>query len=194
MMFKNLKFNSCDKKTEALLIFIKITLKESFNQIDSKNSDFILENKKDREYINHILKVLFDNLEKTIMDFNYLISLMKNAHKNKTLKLIAEQKKPIFFYYNILVKTLENSLPTGSLWIPELIVISLLSEWILEKEKMTMQYPYLENIDYMDLITRYDNNKYKLDNEKKKIIMNMYKISSLLITKLEESEYAHKKS
>ena len=41
----------------------------------------------------------------------------------------------------------------------------------------------------MDLINRYDHCKKDLDDEKKEIIMSMYKISSKLIDKLKKVEY-----
>ena len=44
-------------------------------------------------------------------------------------------------YYDTLVKTIESSLPNGSSWIPELVVVALLSEWIIEEEKSTYFYP-----------------------------------------------------
>ncbi len=92
-------------------------------------------------------------------------------------------------YYNSLVQTIEVCLVNGSFWIPELVVVALLSEWIIEEEKTTYFYPYLKDIDYIDLINQYDNSKKNLDNEKKEIILNMYKISSKLIVKLKKIEY-----
>ena len=71
----------------------------------------------------------------------------------------------------------------------ELIVIALLSEWIIEEEKSIYFYPFLKDLDYLDLINRYDNSKIGLDKEKKKVILNMYKISSTLIEKLKNAKY-----
>ena len=80
-------------------------------------------------------------------------------------------------------------MPNGSSWIPELVVISLLSEWIIEEEKTAYFYPYLKDMNYLDLINRYDNSKKDLNNEKKDIMMDMYKLSSKLIEKLKKAEY-----
>ena len=80
-------------------------------------------------------------------------------------------------------------MPNGSSWIPELVVISLLSEWIIEEEKTAYFYPYLKDMNYLDLINRYDNSKKDLNNEKKDIMMDMYKLSSKLIEKLKKVEY-----
>jgi hypothetical protein len=178
-----------DIKTEALLVFIRTTLEQSFYQMDNLDYNFILGNEEDNEYVYKTLKNLLVQLEDTVINSFYLRSLIDNSHKNTTLKVLAKKEEPLIIYYDTLVKTIELSLTNGSSWIPELVVVALLSEWIIEEEKSTYFYPYLKDIDYLDLINRYDNSKKNLDNEKKEIIMNMYKISSKLIDKLKKVEY-----
>lgn len=178
-----------DIKTEALLVFIRTTLEQSFYQIDNVGYNFRLGNEEDNEVVYSSLKKLLEELQDTVINSTYLRSLIENAHKNATLKIIAKKEEPLMVYYDTLIKTIELCLPNGSFWIPELVVISLLSEWIVEEEKTAYFYPYLKNIDYLDLINRYDNSKKDLDEEKREIIMNMYKISSRLIEKLKKAEY-----
>ena len=178
-----------DIKTEALLVFIRTTLEQSFYQIDNNGYSFRLGNNEDNEVVYSTLKNLLEQLQDTVINSTYLRSLIEISHRNATLKMLAKKEEPLMFYYDILVKTIESSLSNGSFWIPELVVISLLSEWIIEEEKTAYFYPYLKNIDYLDLITRYDNSKKYLDDEKNVIIMNMYKISSKLIEKLKKAEY-----
>ena len=178
-----------DIKTEALLVFIRTTLEQSFQQIDNVGYNFRLGNDEDNEVVYSSLKALLAQLQDTVINSTYLRSLIENAHKNATLKLLAKKEEPLMIYYDTLVKTIEVCLPNGSFWIPELVVISLLSEWIIEEEKTAYFYPYLKDMNYLDLINRYDNSKKDLDNEKKEIIMNMYKISSKLIEKLKKVEY-----
>ena len=178
-----------DVKTEALLVFIRTTLEQSFYQIDNVGYNFRLENDEDNEVVYSSLKGLLEQLQDTVINSTYLRSLIENAHKNATLKILAKKEEPLMVYYDTLIKTIEVCLPNGSSWIPELVVISLLSEWIIEEEKTAYFYPYLKDIDYIDLITRYDRSKKDLDEEKKEIIMNMYKISSKLIEKLKKAEY-----
>ena len=178
-----------DIKTEALLVFIRTTLEQSFQQIDNVGYNFRLGNDEDNEVVYSSLKGLLEQLQDTIINSTYLRSLIENAHKNATLKILAKKEEPLMVYYDTLIKTIEVCLPNGSSWIPELVVISLLSEWIIEEEKTAYFYPYLKDIDYIDLITRYDRSKKDLDEEKKEIIMNMYKISSKLIEKLKKAEY-----
>ncbi len=178
-----------DIKTEALLVFIRTTLEQSFYQIDNIGYSFELGNDKDKELVYSSLKKLLEQLQDTVINSTYLRSLIENSHKNATLKLLAKKEEPLMIYYDTLIKTIEVCLPNGSSWIPELVVISLLSEWIIEEEKTAYFYPYLKDMNYLDLINRYDNSKKDLDNEKKEIIMNMYKISSKLIEKLKKVEY-----
>ena len=178
-----------DIKTEALLVFIRTTLEQSFQQIDNVGYNFRLGNDEDNEVVYSSLKALLEQLQDTVINSTYLRSLIENAHKNATLKVLAKKEEPLMIYYDTLVKTIEVCLPNGSFWIPELVVISLLSEWIIEEEKTAYFYPYLKDMNYLDLINRYDNSKKDLDNEKKEIIMNMYKISSKLIEKLKKAEY-----
>ena len=178
-----------DIKTEALLVFIRTTLEQSFYQIDNIGYNFRLGNDEDNEIVYSSLKKLLEQLQDTVINSTYLRSLIENAHKNATLKILAKKEEPLMVYYDTLIKTIEVCLPNGSFWIPELVVISLLSEWIIEEEKSAYFYPYLRDIDYIDLINRYDNSKKELDNEKKEIIMSMYKISSKLIEKLKKVEY-----
>ncbi|MDD3054950.1 MAG: hypothetical protein PHE16_03620 [Aliarcobacter sp.] len=178
-----------DIKTEALLVFIRTTLEQSFQQIDNFGYSFELGNDEDKELVYSSLKKLLEHLQDTVINSTYLRSLIENAHKNATLKLLAKKEEPLMIYYDTLVKTIEVCLPNGSFWIPELVVISLLSEWIIEEEKTAYFYPYLKDINYLDLINRYDNSKKDLNNEKKDIMMDMYKLSSKLIEKLKKVEY-----
>ena len=178
-----------DIKTEALLVFIRTTLEQSFYQIDNNGYSFRLGNNEDNEVVYSTLKNLLEQLQDTVINSTYLRSLIEISHRNATLKMLAKKEEPLMFYYDILVKTIESSLSNGSFWIPELVVISLLSEWIIEEEKTAYFYPYLKNIDCLDLITRYDNSKKYLDDEKNVMIRNMYKISSKLIEKLTKAEY-----
>ena len=178
-----------DVKTEALLVFIRTTLEQSFHQIDTVGYNFRLGNDEDNDVVYSSLKGLLEHLQDTVINSTYLRSLIENAHKNATLKILAKKEEPLMIYYDSLIKTIEVCLPNGSFWIPELVVISLLSEWIIEEEKTAFFYPYLKDIDYIDLINRYDNSKKDLDSEKKDIMMNMYKIASKLIEKLKKTEY-----
>lgn len=178
-----------DVKTEALLVFIRTTLEDYFKQIENSSYYFELGSKEDNQFVFNELKKLLEKLQDTVINSSYLRSLIENAPKHQSLKALAKKEEPLMVYYDSLIKTIERLLTNGSSWIPELIVISLLSEWIIEEEKSTYFYPFLKDLDYIDLINRYDNAKIGLDKEKKEIMLNMYKISSTLIEKLKNTKY-----
>ena len=178
-----------DVKTEALLVFIRTTLEDYFKQIENSSYYFELGSKEDNQFVYNELKKLLEKLQDTVINSSYLRSLIENAPKHQSLKALAKKEEPLMVYYDSLIKTIERLLTNGSSWIPELIVISLLSEWIIEEEKSTYFYPFLKDLDYIDLINRYDNAKIGLDKDKKEIMLNMYKISSTLIEKLKNTKY-----
>ena len=183
-----------DIKTEALLVFIRTTLEDYFRQIENESNYFELGSKEDNQFVYNELKKLLEKLQDTVINSSYLRSLIENAPKHPSLKVLAKREEPLMVYYDSLVKTIERLLTNGNSWIPELIVIALLSEWIIEEEKSTYFYPFLNDINYLDLLSRYDNAKIGLDKEKKEIMLNMYKISSTLIEKLKNTKYKVSKS
>lgn len=178
-----------DVKTEALLVFVRTTLEDYFRQIENESNYFELGSKEDNQFVYNELKKLLEKLQDTVINSSYLRSLIENAPKHPSLKVLAKREEPLMVYYDSLVKTIERLLTNGNSWIPELIVIALLSEWIIEEEKSTYFYPFLNDINYLDLLSRYDNAKIGLDKEKKEIMLNMYKISSTLIEKLKNTKY-----
>ncbi len=178
-----------EMKTEALLVFIRTTLEQSFHEIDTNGYQFQIGTQEDNEYVYTTLRILLKQLQECVINSTYLRSLIANSHKNHVLKMLAKKEEPLMVYYDSLIKGIEINLSNGTSWIPELVVISLLSEWLIEEEKSVYLYPFLENVNYMNLINRYDKTKITLEDDKKEVIMNMYRISSDLIQRLKTSTY-----
>ena len=160
-----------------------------FKEIEDSNSHFELGSKEDNQFIYDELGKLLEKLQDTVVNSMYFRSLIENAHKQPSLKALIKKEEPLMVYYYSLVTTIERLIANGCSWIPELIVISLLSEWLIDEEKSTNFYPFLNDINYLDLLSRYDNAKIGLDKEKREIMLNMYKISSTLIEKLKNTKY-----
>lgn len=178
-----------DIKTEALLVFVRTTLEDYFYQIEKGSCFFKLSNEEDMKYVYNNLRKLLDYLEDSVINSSYLRSLIENANKNVSLRLLAKKEEPLMVYYDSLVKSIERQLPNGTFWIPELIVICLLSEWIVEEEKSIYFYPFLKDFDYIDLINRYEVIKKDLEVDKKEVILNMFIISTKLIEKLKKVDF-----
>ncbi len=176
-------------KTEALLVFIRTTLENYFEKVDKEEIVFTVGNDEENLYVSAILKKLLANLQECVVDSSYLQRVMVNVNKNAMMQKLAKQEEPLMVYYDSLVKGLEKNFRNGQFWMPELMVICLLSEWIIEEEKSTYLYPFLNTIDYLHLLNIYEKEKTKLDKERNDIIMNMYKISSCLIANLKSCKY-----
>ena len=179
-----------DCKTDALLIYIKTVIEELLEnikkgsyKIDIGNDEFNLE-------IEENIKILNSHLSKTIINAYELKAFMSYSQiKTKNSKLLPNDEA-LVFYYNSIVKQIETSLQEGDIWIPEQIILSLLSEWILEENKSLTLYPFLNDIDYLKLLSHYENAR---NNEKKNSlrenVIEMYKISSSMIKRLKNSKY-----
>ena len=103
-----------DVKTEALLVFIRTTLEEYFNQIEKSGYYFQLGNQNDNEFVSSNLKKLLVNLQDTVINSSYLRSLIENGSKYPSLRLIAKKEEPLMVYYDSLVKAIEKLLKNGS--------------------------------------------------------------------------------
>lgn len=179
-----------DIKTDALLIYIKTVIEELLAnikketyKIDLGNIEFNNEIEKNiREINSYLSKNTINAYElKAIMSFEQL--------KNKSDKLVPNNQA-LIFYYNLLVKQIETQLQEGDIWIPEQIILSLLSEWLIEENKSIILYPFLKGIDYLKLLSFYETARNNDKNiELRKNIIIMYKISSSMIKKLKNSKY-----
>lgn len=178
-----------EQKTEALLVFIRTTLEQYFVERDNGKINVTIGTEEQTEYINNILKRLLKNLQQFVVNSTYLRELVVKSEKNSTLKIILKKEEPLLVYYDSIVKSIEKNLKNGSQWIPELMVIALLSEWILEEEHSTSLYPFLNEINYLDLLEKYDLVRIDTDDSTKKIIMSMYRLSTSLIKSLKNSTY-----
>ena len=178
-----------EQKTEALLVFIRTTLEQYFKELDTKEINLTIGNEEDTQFVNEKLRKLLEELQECVVNSSYLRSLVATSYKSKTFKMLLKKEEPLMVYYDSIVKGIEQNLQNGIEWIPELMVISLLSEWILEEERSVYLYPFLANINYIELIEKYDLVRKDSDDKKKQIIMNMYTVSSKLIESLKNCKY-----
>lgn len=179
-----------DVKTDALLIYIKTVIEELLENI--KNEIYRIDlgyAEFNKEIEENIYKLNSSLTNKTInaYELKAFVSYEQIKHKNSKLY---PNNEALVFYYNSLVKQIETKLVEGDIWIPEQIVLSLLSEWILEENKSTTYYTFLKDFDYLKLLSYYESAR---NNEKSTLlrenIITMYKISSSMIKKLKNSKY-----
>ena len=182
-----------EQKTEALLVFVRTTLEQYFIDLETKEVHFKMGTEEDNRIIDDTLKILLSQLQETVVNSTYLRSITHTATKSHTMMLLAKKEEPLMVYLNSIVKQIEVSLSQGQNWIPEQLVMCLLSEWVLEEEKSVLLYPFLQKVNYTDILSRYDKVlvQAKKDEDSKKVesIKNMYQVANELIMKLKNTTY-----
>ena len=179
-----------DIKTDALLIYIKTVIEELLENIKNEKYKIDLGFEEFNKEIEKNIIELNTKLDKTIINAYELKSFMAYQQLKQSNHKLLPNDEALVFYYNTIVKQIETQLIEGELWIPEQIVLSLLSEWVLEEEKSTIFYTFLNDFDYLRLLSYYE----KARNNEKNInlrnnILKMYQISSSMIKRLKNSKY-----
>ncbi len=179
-------------KTEALLVFIRTTLITYFERVENGNEEVIIDKKEDIEKISKCLNILHNDLKDKVVDSRYIQTLTNHAQHDEKYRILLLKEEPLCIYYNDIVQELSKNLKDGSKWIPEILIISLLTEWLIEEEKSIALFPFLKKFDYIELFNIYDNIRLKdIKSEKAETIKSMYKLSSNLINALKKSKYKH---
>ena len=179
-----------DIKTDALLIYIKTVIEELLENIKNEKYKIDLGFEEFNKEIEKNIIELNTKLDKTIINAYELKSFMTYQQLKQSNHKLLPNDEALVFYYNTIVKQIETQLVEGELWIPEQIVLALLSEWVLEEEKSTIFYTFLNDFDYLKLLSYYE----KARNNEKNInlrnnILKMYQISSSMIKRLKNSKY-----
>lgn len=179
-----------DIKTDALLIYIKTVIEELLENIKNETYKVDLGYENFNKEIEENIIELNIKLDKTIINAYELKSFMAYQQMKQINHKLLPNDEALVFYYNTIVKQIETQLKEGELWIPEQIVLALLSEWVLEEEKSTIFYTFLNDFDYLRLLSYYETAR---NNEKninlRENIIRMYQISSSMIKRLKNSKY-----
>ena len=179
-----------DIKTDALLIYIKTVIEELLENIKNETYKIDLGYENFNKKIEENIIELNIKLDKTIINAYELKSFMAYQQMKQTNHKLLPNDEALVFHYNTIVKQIETQLKEGELWIPEQIVLALLCEWVLEEEKSTIFYTFLNDFDYLRLLSYYETAR---NNEKninlRENIIRMYQISSSMIKRLKNSKY-----
>lgn len=170
-------------KTVALLIYVRTTLEQIFSLIEKKEYALRLLTKEDSKLIINILEELLNKIKASeIMNDE---AFRKNMNDSKVLNLYNEE---LIEYYNCIVMQIEKNMHNGDLWIPEQFILALLSEWLLE-EKHTQFFPYLNDINYIELLSKFETVNFEENKEYREKVTQMYVFSSKVIKKLKTIKY-----
>lgn len=174
-------------KTEALLIYL-INICQEY--LENKESRVDLGKEFFNNEIEKAINFLSLNVSKTTLNDYELRSFVQNFYHHNTKIKLPYAYRALVFYYNSLIAEFENNSNFKDKLIPEALIFFLLSEWFLEEEISSVEYPYLEKIDtikllgYFEIVRNSEKNGDLKDNLKV-----MFTISSKVIKKLKNAKF-----
>ncbi|WP_455757522.1 hypothetical protein [Sulfurimonas sp.] len=183
-----------DIKTEALLVFARTALERYFAQIDEAKFIATVGTDNDTIYVYDTLRQLLVNLQESVVNVDYFIKLVQESKRSLQLRELAKYEDPLINYYDLMAETVAVYYKNKPAYLPEFLVICVLSHWILEEEKSTNLYPYLKDIDFLELISKFEDNRKHFEKNEECTINEIYEISSIVVEKLKNYKYKANKT
>ena len=176
-------------KTEALLVFARTALERYFERLDEIDYEPTVGTDEDSVYIYETLKGLRDDLQKCVVNVDYLINIVQGVAHYPQLNKIYQQEMPLIEYYDVMARKVSTYYEDKPAFIPEFLVIVVLSNWIDEEEKSIALYPFLEKIDFLELMSKFEQNRdyFQKDGECK--LSEIYDLSDRIVKKLKEKKF-----
>ncbi len=183
-----------DVKTEALLVFARTALERYFAQIDQANMQSVSETDTEAAYVYDTLKRFLAQLQSCVVNADYLINVVHNAQRDPAFRILKKQEEPLMDYYDIMAQRVRTHFNGEFVYLPVFLVVCVLAEWVLGEEKSTHIYPFLDEIDFLELIGKFEDNRehFYQDNECK--ISEIHELSFKIIEKLKNHRYKANKN
>ena len=181
-------------KTEALLVFARTALERYFERLEEIDYSPSVGTDEDSVYIYDTLKSLRDDLQTCVVNVDYLINLVQGVQKYPQLSKLYQQELPLIEYYDVMARKVSAYYEDKPAFIPEFLVICVLSNWIHEEEKSIERYPFLKEIDFLELMSKFEQNRdyFQKDGECK--LSEIYDLSDRIVKKLKDKKFKIKSS
>jgi len=178
-----------DVKTEALLVFARTALERYFVRLDEIDYKPTVGTDDDSIYIYGTLKKLRDDLQECVINVDYLLDVVAGARTHLQLQLLHHQELPLIEYYDVMARKVSTYYDDKPAFIPEFLVICVLSDWIIEEEKSVDLYPFLKEIDFLELMSKFEANRdyFQKDGECK--LSEIQDLSLRITAKLKEKKF-----
>ena len=183
-----------DVKTEALLVFARTALERYFTELGEVNMQNIMGSNEEFTYVYITLRKLLAHLQECVVNVDYLINLAQIENKHPAFKALSKQEEPLVGYYNIMAQKVRSHYEGKPAYLPELLVVCVLAEWILGEEKSTHIYPFLNDIDFLELIGKFEDHRKHFYRDDECKISEIHGLSSKITEKLKNYKYKVNKS
>jgi len=176
-------------KTEAVLVFARTALERFFTQMDEAHYHPSVGDPEDTRYIYETLHQLKERLARHVVNADYLIHLAQGAQKYPELRRLARFEQPLIEYYDVMAQTVAAHYRERPAYLPEFLVICVMSHWILEEEHSTALFPFLEKIDLLELIATFERHRKEMEKEGVCIITDIHEISIKIVERLQNKKF-----
>ena len=156
-----------DIKTEALLVFSRTALERYFAQMDDSEFEATVGTDSDTRYVYDTLRKLLENLQDSVVNVDYFMKLVQLSKQSPQLRELSKFEDPLISYYDLMAETVGKYYQNKPAYLPEFLVICVLSHWILEEEKSTNLYPFLKDIDFLELTSKFEENRKSFEKNEK---------------------------
>jgi len=176
-------------KTEAILVFARTALERFFIHIEENNLHPVVGSEADTEYVYKMLTDLKDKLQDSAVNVDYLMNLVQSAKIYPVLRSLAKHEEPLINYYDSMSQKVANYYANKPAYIPEFLVVCVLHAWIVEEEKSTNLYPFLNDFDFDEIIHIFETNRKDFQKDGECIISDTFKVSAFIIETLKNKKY-----
>ena len=183
-----------DVKTEALLVFCRTALERYFIKIDAVGYKASVGTNEDTTYVYNTLRNLLSHLQESVVNVDYFIDLMQLSAKNPLYKSLVKSEEALINYYDSMAKVIEVHYDGKLAFLPEFLVICVLDNWVSPQEHSIELYPFLKDIDFLELTSKFEANRAYFAKEDGCSITEIHQLSDKITQKLEKYKYkANKK-
>lgn len=182
-----------DVKTEALLVLVRTALERYFSELNKADTQATIEVDENAKYVYTTLNELLLQLQKHVVNVDYLLTLVKHASARPQLRALCKAEEPLMDYYDIMAQQVKSHFNGKHVYLPVFLVICVLSGWVEGEEKSTHCYPFLEGIDFMELMGRFEEKREDFKSDDICRITEIHELSNKMIEKLKSYKYKSNK-
>ena len=178
-----------DIKTEALLVFARTALERYFAQIDKAEYKPTVGTDAETKYVYDTLRKLLVNLQESVVNVDYFMKLTKESKNSSQLRELAKYEDPLISYYDVMADEVAKFYAEKPAYLPEYLIICTLTHWIMEEEKSINLYPFLKDIDFLDLMSKFEIDRKSFEKDDLCVISDIHNVSFKIIEKLKNKKY-----
>ena len=182
-----------DVKTEALLVVVRTTLERYFAKLEGNDSQETIETDEDAIYVYETLKTLLLQLQKHVVNVDYLINLVQHANRYPQLRALCKSEEPLMEYYDVMAQQVKSHYDGKHVDLPVFLIICVLSGWILDEEKSIHLYPFLEGIDFLELMGKFEEKREHFRKDDACKVSEVHELSFKMVEKLKNHKYKSNK-